>query len=112
MTSIANIQNGMAKYIDNDLLPHLTGMKKIAVGAYAGLALKNLGDLFNAYKNHPMISVLHVVDADGNIDIDTIYNEFARRMGDTIKFPINIPMVGVYSVDRSDLEKLYMYIKE
>lgn len=111
MTSIANIQNGMAKYIDDDLLPHLTGMKRVAVGAYAGLALKNLGDLFNAYKSHPMIAVLHVVDENGNIDIDTIYNEFAKRMSDGTKLPINIPLVGVWTVDRSDLEKIYMYIK-
>lgn len=112
MVAMANVQQGLAKYIDNDFLPHLTGFSKIAAGAYSGLALKNLGDLFNAYKNHPLIAVLHVVDDNGNVNIEAIYSELAKRMPEGMKVPISIPFIGVYSVDREDLEKIYRYIKE
>lgn len=111
MVSMASIQNGLARYIDNDFLPHLTGVSKVLVGAYSGLALKNIGDLFNAYKNHPLVSVLHIVDTDGNVNIEAIYEELAKRIPEGTKVPINIPMVGVYHMDREDLEKIYRYIK-
>ena len=39
MITLEQAQRGLTKYIDNDILPHIGGLKKVGVGTYAALAL-------------------------------------------------------------------------
>lgn len=111
MVTMSQFQNGIARYIDADILPHLTGFKRIGLGIYAGLAANNVGDLLMKYKEHPAVEVLNLMDSDGNIDVDRLYAVAAPMFANGEKYSVNIPMIGEMSVDRTDLEKLYQYIK-
>lgn len=112
MVTMQAAKNGLVKYIDNDILPHLTGLKKVGLGVYTALAANNIIGLMEKYKDHPAVSVLDVIDENGNIDIDKLYNVTAPMFANGEKHMINIPMIGDMTVDRTDLEKLYRYIKE
>lgn len=111
MVTMQQFQNGVARYIDADILPHLSGVKRLAMGMYAGLAANNVGELLAQYKDHPAVSVLKVMDKDGNVDIDRLYSAAAPMFANGEKFAINIPMIGEMTVDKTDLEKLYQYIR-
>ena len=111
MVTMQQFQNGVARYIDADILPHLSGVKRLAVGTYAGLAANNVGELLTQYKDHPAVSVMKVMDKDGNVDIDRLYSAAAPMFANGEKFSINIPMIGEMTVDKTDLEKLYQYIR-
>ena len=111
MVTMIQVKNGLVKYIDADILPHLTGFKKVALGAYAALAANNLVTMMEKYKNSPAISILDVIDENDNVDIDKLYQAFSSMMPDGQKYSIDIPMIGELRVDRSDLEKLYQYIR-
>ena len=110
MVTMQQFQNGVARYIDADILPHLSGVKRLAVGTYAGLAANNVGELLTQYKDHPAVSVMKVMDKDGNVDIDRLYSAAAPMFANGQKFTIHIPMVGDMTVDSTDLDKLYQYI--
>lgn len=112
MVTMQAAKNGLVKYIDNDILPHLTGLKKVGLGVYTALAANNIIGLMEKYKDHPAVAVLDVIDENGNIDIDKLYNVSAPMFANGEKQMINIPMIGDMTVDRTDLEKLYRYIKE
>lgn len=112
MVSMNQVQKGLMKYIDNDVLPHLTGMKRVGLGIYSGLAAQNFGAMVEKYKDHPAVSVLDVIDDNGNVDIDKLYKAAAPMFSSGERHTISIPLIGDMTVDRSDLEKLYQYIKE
>lgn len=111
MITMQQAQIGLVKYIDTDIMPHLSGMKKVGLGIYAGLAGNNIAALVERYAHHPAVEVLGVVDEAGNIDIDALYNAAVPMFSDGKKIPINIPMIGELTVDKTDLEKLYQYMK-
>ena len=111
MVTLLQVKNGLVKYVDSDILPHLTGFKKIALGAYVALASENVVSVMSKNKDNPAVAVLDVVDENDNADIDKLYQAFSSMMPDGQKYSIDIPMIGELRVDRSDLEKLYQYIR-
>lgn len=110
MVTVKQVQTGIVRYVDNDLLPHLEGMKKIGLGIYMGLASENIGAAIQKYKDHPAVAMLNVVTDDGMVDIDKVYT-VAKPMFDQ-KQSIDLPLIGRVTFDGSDVEKLYRYISE
>lgn len=111
MVTMQQVKNGLVKYIDTDVLPHLTGIKKLGLGVYTALAANNVVGLMEKYREHPAVAMLDVIDADGNVDIDKLYQAVLPQFSNGEKQTIAIPLIGDMTVDRSDLEKLYRYIK-
>lgn len=112
MVTMQQVKTGLVKYIDTDVLPHLTGAKRLGLGVYTALAANNLVGLMEKYREHPAVAVLDVIDADGNVDIDKLYQALDPMFSTGERQSINIPMIGELIVDRNDLEKLYRYMKE
>ena len=111
MVTMNQLQNGITAYIDREVLPHLTGMKRVGLGVYSAMAANNIGPMLTKYKDHPAVAVLDVIDSDGNVDVDKLYQAALPMFQDGEKQHINIPFIGELMVDRTDLEKLYQYIK-
>lgn len=112
MVSIQQVQAGAAKYIDQDILPHLTGAKRLGLGIYSALASQHLAETAMKYRTHPAVEVLHLFDGDGNVDIDALYQAAAPLFEGGERHTIHIPVIGDMTVDRTDLETFYRYIKE
>ena len=111
MVTIERVKNGVLRYIDNDLMPHLDGIKKIGLGIYANLASDNAVKMAMQYKDHPAIAVLEVMDESGNVDIDKLYHSVIPMFSSGEKLPIKVPVIGEFKIDRSDIESLYSYIR-
>ena len=112
MVSMNQIQAGVIRYIDTEILPHLTGAKRIGLGIYSALAAQNVAGMVMTYKDHPAVEVLSVVDENGNVDIDRLYQAAAPMFSNGERHTITIPLIGDMTVDKTDLEKLYRYVKE
>lgn len=112
MTTIAQIQQGAARFLDAELVPMFTGWQKVLVGGGAGLLLKNLPQVIANLAQNPMVAALGVYDAaNGTVDIDALANAFLPQMG-VEALPITIPGGVVVRLKRDDFEKLIRYIKE
>lgn len=111
MVTMEQVKAGLVKYIDNDVLPHLTGMKKIGLGVYTALAAENVSAIISRYKTHPAVAVLDVIDDQENVDIDRLYQAIYPMFQGGEKQVISIPFIGDMTIDRTDLDRLYRYIK-
>ena len=107
MVTLQQVKNGIVRYIDTDMLPHLTGIKKIGLGVYSALAAENAVGLVMKSRTHPAIAVLDIMTEDGQVDIDKLYQVVVPMFADGQKQEIDIPMIGTYRIDRSDIEKIY-----
>ena len=110
MVSTTQIQTGITRYVDNDLMPHLTGVKKLGLGVYTALAAENIGAAIQKYKDHPAVAMTHVIQEDGTIDIDRLYGTVRPMFEQRQSF--DIPLLGKVTFDGQDVEKLYRYITE
>lgn len=102
--------NGIAKYIDSEIVDKITGWKKWVVGSGVGIALSNSSNIFNQIKDNDFVKMLNIIDKDNKIDVDKIYKEMKKqaRKG-AVTF--DVPMIGAITLNEQDVEKMYEFIK-
>ena len=110
MVSMEKVQKGIAVFIDQELIPSLTGWDKILVGGSAGVAVAKLPKIIEQY---PIISALDIYDKNNNqMDIDTLYQSVVPYLGNEL-LPLRIPVLGItMKVGKQQIDALYRYIKE
>lgn len=111
MISLQQLQQGLSRYVSLEMTSKMTGAQKWIFGAGAELYIGNMAKIFNALKNHPMVSALDVISENDQIDIDKIYNAILRQ-ADQSPMTVDIPIVGAFTFNRGDVEALYNYIRE
>lgn len=102
--------NGIAKYIDTEIVDKILGWKKWVVGSGLGLALSNSTNVFNQLKNNEFVKILNIIDKDNKIDVDKIYKEL-KKQAKKSSITFEVPMVGSITLNDQDIEKLYELIK-
>jgi hypothetical protein len=111
MVSLNQIQNGLVRYIDNELCPMLSGWKKWTFGAVSALWLGNTTEIFNKAKGNAVVQMLGVIDESDMVDIDKLYREF-RKQAEKGAATFDLPVVGALTINKDDIERLYRYILE
>ena len=112
MATINQVQAGLSRYIDNELLPAFEGWKKVLVGGGAALLLKNLPGIAGSYGSHPMVAALGVFNPQAHtIDVDALADAFLPRMG-AESIPVTIPGGITIRLGKADFEKIIRYIQE
>lgn len=111
MVTIDQAIRGVAQYADNEIIPHLPTGKGIGAGITLALIMDGGKSRILALKDHPAVQMMGIMDAEGNIDLDRLYNA-ARPRFDGQKLPVTVPIIGELRFDVGDLDKLYRYIQE
>lgn len=109
MVTTNQIQNGLARYIDTEIVSKMTGWQRWVFGAGSGLALSNLNNIMAKWQDNEVVKMLGVIGEDGSVDVPRIYQEVKRQ---SVKGPItfNVPGMGSITLNDSDVDKLYNMI--
>ena len=111
MVTIDQAMRGVAQYAENEIIPHLPTGKGIGAGIALALIMDGGKSRILELKDHPAVQMMGVMDEDGNIDLDRLYNA-ARTRVDGKKIPWDIPVIGELKFDVNDIDRLYKYIQE
>lgn len=113
MVTITQVQQGVAKFVDAEIIPRLSVMEKLVVGGGAGLVTAKLPEVLNRYADHKLVSALGLYDREnGEIDLDAVYNAAKPYIG-ADPVPVKIPFVGItLKFTEREFDTLYKYIKE
>lgn len=117
MVSINQIERGVARYAESEILPKLNvgGLARIAIGTAVGVVVKRVGAILEAYTGAPALSMLGVVDSARNVDIDLLVPEIKRSIpseGLHVEIPnplTNAPLASM-TFHADDVDRLYQYI--
>lgn len=79
MATIEQVKNGIARYLDEKLIPNLSDeiAIKIMAGSYCALVLHNLDKKIERISENPALQLTGAFDDKGNVDVD--------KLGDAIK---------------------------
>ena len=110
MYEYGQVINGIAKYIDVEIIDKIEGWKKWVVGSAAGIALSNSADIFNQLKGNDYIKMLNLIDKDNKIDVDKIYKEM-KKQAKKGAVTFNVPVLGALTLNEQDVERIYDSIK-
>ena len=99
---------GFVRYVDKEMLPHMSGFKKVGLGAYTALAARNAVQALKGAAANPAVAITGLVSEAG-VDLELLYSAVSERMTENIQ--LDIPLVGVFVVSRADVDKLYNYMR-
>lgn len=113
MVSVNKIRDGLAAYLDAELMPQLPkgGWQSIVVGTALGVVLSRADKLIENLKNSQLAQMVEVVDTDGSIDLDTIRDMLKaqiERQGSLIID--NVPILKKLVFKAEDVDKAYEFI--
>ena len=106
MVTIDQAMRGVAQYADNEIIPHLPTGKGIGAGIALALIMDGGKIRILALKDHPAVQMMGIMDAEGNIDLDRLYNADRARV-DGKKIPMTIQVIGELRIDVNDVERNY-----
>ena len=106
MVPMENVKAGLARFVDREIAPGLTGWDKVIVAGGLAVMIKKLPGLIAQY---PILSNLGV--GENEVDIDTLYDAASPYV--TEKMPVQIPVIGItLKIGKQELDAVYKYIKE
>ena len=106
----SRVINGVAAYIENEIVAKMAGSWKAWVfGGAASLAMAKAGKLMDELANNPMVQALGVIQGE-NVDVDAIYTELLKQ-AQKGNMTIELPVIGPVTFGVGDVESLYRYIK-
>ena len=111
MITIDQAMRGVMRFADAEIGPHLPTGKAIGLGVALSLIAEGGNEQLLALRENPLIQTMGVMDEQGNVDLDRLYNA-ARPKLDGQKLPVTLPLIGELRFDVNDLDKLYKYIQE
>lgn len=113
MASMEKVQAGIAKFIDREIAPSLSGWDRVIVAGGGGLLAARLPNILAAYAQKPLVAAMGVFDENtGEVDTDALYAAAKPYMG-TEPLPLKIPLLNItIKVGKKQLDTLYAYIKE
>ena len=112
MVTTAQVRQGAMRYIQTDMLPKLSGIKKTGLAVAAELYAMQMDKIIHDFMNRPAIRYMNLQDEAGNIDLERLHDVLRKHMQQDDRIDIPIPVIGVYTIDKSDVERLIQYIKE
>lgn len=113
MVSIEKIEQGVANYLDKELMPQLNNndWERVVVGTAVSLAIRKSGTIVAGYKDHKVVKMLGIMDEKGDVDLETLVPELKKNIPQS-GFKVDVPVIGTLTFHKEDVDKLYEFIKE
>ena len=113
MVSIDQVEKGIAKYMDEELLPTLPqqGWKGFGLSVAAGLLIKRGGAMLREAVKAPVLQKMGLVSPEGAVDLAALREVMTERMPETglvIETPLGINL----RMRTEDMNNLFKAIEE
>lgn len=103
------VMKGIASYIDDEILIKINGWQRWIVGAGLGISLDKMHNVYKTLKENPMVAALGIIDEHDNMDVELLYKHL-KKQAQKGPITVDIPLVGTFTLDESDVDKLYSRI--
>lgn len=105
--TIDQAQRAILVYLENEVARKATGLTKFGAYFVMGTLQNKFSSIISNFLKNPLISAMELVDSNGNIKIDEVYQ--AARLA--MEKAGSISMYGVI-FNQSDVDKLYHMMQQ
>lgn len=110
MVNKEQIFNGLIKYIDNEVIPHLPTHGKWMIGTFAFLLSSKYEQAFQMIMQTDMAEMLGIINPEGMVDIDKLADALMNSADKYGKLQLTVPGLNPMAFSREDVEMLKQYI--
>lgn len=111
MVTIDQVEQGIAAYLDKELMPILpeTGFQKIMIGTGISLVIRKYKNQIASLRENEIVKMMGIFDENGDVDIDVLKEELIKQVPEK-GFKVDVPVIGGLTFKKDDVTKLYDYI--
>lgn len=107
MATANQIKTGIGNYIERRMMPKLDSKRQFLLGMGYGICAGKLDALMQTVQQNGTLRAVGIVREDGEIDVDALYNAALVQMQAQKKLTIDVPLIGTFAFDETDLRELY-----
>lgn len=101
--------HGVKKFFETDILPQAVGTEKKVLSGVINILVRKAPKVMKKLTDNSFLKFLDLVDEEGNIDIDVLYDELLELSRES-PFVISIPFTGDITLRERDIESIYELI--
>jgi hypothetical protein len=105
MTSLQNVKNAIAIFIEKEMLSRIPDWKKWALGALISITLEKGDKMFHAFKRHPFVVALEIINEDDMIDDELVIRHLLSQ-AEKSSVSFEVPLIGPITLTEKDVKML------
>ena len=109
MYDYTKVMNGLAEFVDTEILSKIDDWRKWVFGAGVGFYLSQGKEMVEQLKENNLVRKMNLIDKNNKINEDILNKEMkVQAAKSAIMF--DIPTIGPLVINESDLDKIYSII--
>jgi hypothetical protein len=104
------VLGGLSRWIGDNLYHRMNDVQEVLARVVIGRVLSNEEGIKAALVNNGIVRTFGIIDEDGMVDVDTLFNDIKREVERKGKITVNIPLVGKISLSPEDVDDMRGYI--
>lgn len=110
MVGVDRLQRGIRAYVDNEMLPKMTGAQRWMTAVAVGVYTEKLPTVLEKAADSPAMKPLGIITPEG-VDVETAY-KYLKPAAQSGGATFNVPLLGSVTFTEADVEQLYRYIMQ
>lgn len=106
MMTCEQIKAGIGDWLNVKIMPRLDGKRQFMLGMAYGLGAGRIDALIAEAGKNQIVKAMGLIDENGCVDIDALYNAAIAQMQVQQRLQIDIPLMGAFTFDEADLREL------
>ncbi len=98
--------NGLAEFIDTEILSKIDDWRKWVFGAGVGFYLSQGKEMIEQLKDNSLVKKMNLIDKNNKINVDLLYKEMKVQAAKSA-IVFNIPTIGPLVINEKDLDTIY-----
>lgn len=115
MVSLNQIEYGLGRWVDAELLPKLPiggqydNIKRVGVAAGAVYLIRRVRLSLSSLQGNHLLQTIGTVDFNGDFDLEGVKTALVEKIPDT-GMKVQVPVLGEITFYKKDIESMYAYI--
>lgn len=105
-----HVVDGINKYLNAEFLNKLNDWQEILARVFIGRVLENTSALKDTLLSNGILRSVGFVDAEGNIDIDSVLSSLKKEIEKKERLTISLPLIGNVTFVPDDVDRLRSYM--
>lgn len=106
MMTFEQIKAGIGDWLSMKIMPRLDSKRQFVLGMAYSIGAARMDQMIDALRGNQIVQALCVIDEDGQVDIDALYNAAHAQMQAQGKLTLDIPFLGHFTFNDNDLREL------
>jgi hypothetical protein len=105
----STVIEGLSKYVNHEIVSGMNDLQEIMARIAINRILADHEKIKETLCENGVIRAMGIIDSDGYVDVDYLFDEIKKEIERKGKLVISIPMFGKITFNPSDIETIKQY---